>query len=93
MTLSNVSEALKVYDDLRRPFAQEIWRRSQTNGYLYHLRRLGWEHVTSEQSASGDYPRELLGKLGEELENAVGWAMNGSILEDRDRVVNLLDKL
>ncbi|RPD58219.1 FAD/NAD(P)-binding domain-containing protein [Lentinus tigrinus ALCF2SS1-7] len=93
VTLSNLFEALKIHDGLRRPFSQGIQRRSQMTGYLYHLHRLGWEHITGEQSAAGDYPREMLGKIGDELESAMGWAINESIMDDREKALKLLEKL
>ncbi|KAI0702412.1 FAD/NAD(P)-binding domain-containing protein [Cerioporus squamosus] len=93
VTLSNVSEALKIHDELRRPFARGVQLGSQRNGDLYHLRQLDWEHITAEQSAKGDYPREMLDAIGDELESTMAWVMHNSILEDREKALKLLEQL
>lgn len=93
MKLSNVSKALKVHDELRRPFAHGVQLASQQNADLYHLYRLGWEHITVEQSSKGDYPREMLNAIGDELESAMAWALHGSILDDQEKALKLLEQL
>ncbi|TFK94532.1 FAD/NAD(P)-binding domain-containing protein [Polyporus arcularius HHB13444] len=91
--LSNVSKALKIHDELRRSFAHGVQLASQQNADLYHLYRLGWEHITAAQSSKGDYPREMLDAIGDELESAMRWALHGSILEDQQKALKLLEQL
>lgn len=55
VTLTNLAAALKIYDGLRRPFSQAMQRCSRGTGHLNHLLRAGWEDVTAEQSAAGEY--------------------------------------
>ena len=63
-----------MYDAVRRPFSQDIQRRSDENGRRYHLQRGGWENVTVEQSASGNYDPEMLKAVSTELQGALQWA-------------------
>ena len=82
-TLANLSAALVVYDDVRRPFSQKVQQGSDRNGMNYQLRRAGWEDVSEEDSRAGRYPRELLDVLAEELRKQTGWMFEASILEER----------
>ena len=83
VTLANLPAALKIYDDIRRPFSQGVVRGSANNGTNYHLCRAGWENVSAEESREGRYPRELLGMLEEELRKQMRWMYETSILDER----------
>ena len=83
VTLANLPAALKIYDDIRRPFSQGVVRGSANNGTNYHLCRAGWENVSAEESREGRYPRELLGMLEEELLKQMRWMYETSILDER----------
>ncbi len=86
VTLANLPAALKVYDDVRRPFSQSVQEGSNRNGMNYHLRRAGWEDISKEDSSAGRYPPELVGRLGEELVKQTGWMFESSILDERASV-------
>ena len=93
VTLANLPAALKIYDDIRRPFSQGVVRGSANNGTNYHLCRAGWENVSAEESREGRYPRELLGVLGEELRKQTSWMYDSSILDERAVLAERLSAL
>ena len=68
-------------------------RRSRQTGLLYDLLRPGWEDVTVEESAAGGFPAEKLALIGDTYEKELKWVMEGSILEDRDRAIKMVEQL
>ena len=46
VTLANLPAALTVYDDVRRPFSQNVQQGSDRNGMNYQLLRIGWENIS-----------------------------------------------
>ena len=92
VTLANLDTALKIYDDLRRPFSQGVQRGSERNGATYHLRRAGsgWENITAEDSRTGRYPRERLKDIAEDVQAQMRWTYEASIEDDRARVAERL---
>ena len=93
VTLATLPAALKIYDDVRRPYSQGIAAGSAQNGSNFHLCRAGWEDVSVEDSMAGRYPRELLGVLGEELRKQTSWMYDSSILDERAVLVERLGAL
>ena len=93
VTLGKLPAALKIYDDIRRPFSQGVVRGSANNGTNYHLCRAGWENVSAEESREGRYPLELLGVLGEELRKQTSWMYDSSILDERAVLAERLSAL
>ena len=91
ITRATLPLALRVYDAVRRPFAQDVQARSRTNGLMYQLNALGWENCTAEQSAQGGFPLERLVEIGREIENQLSWILTGSMLQERERAVKMLD--
>ena len=83
VTLANLPTALTVYDDVRRPFSQNVQQGSDRNGMNYQLLRIGWENISEEDSRAGRYPSELLGKLEQELQKQTRWMYEASILDER----------
>ena len=90
-TLSALPAILSAYDAVRRPFAQDISRRSDENGHLSQLRRLGWENVSAKESNKGGFAPERLKELGDALNTSVGWAMDGSAMGERDKAITMLE--
>ena len=82
-----------MYDAVRRPFAQEIQRLSDENGRIYHLRRLGWEDLSAEQSTAGEYAPEMLGRMQDALMDAVQWTLKGSAMSERDKALKMLEEV
>ncbi|PIL34399.1 hypothetical protein GSI_03174 [Ganoderma sinense ZZ0214-1] len=93
VTPANLSAALAVYDDVRRPFSQEVQKGSENNGMNYQLRRAGWEDVSVEDSRAGRYPRELLDVLAEEIQKQIQWSRGTTILSQGEGVVERLAAL
>ncbi|KAM5540139.1 hypothetical protein V8D89_006279 [Ganoderma adspersum] len=95
VTLSNLQEALKIYDDLRRPFSQGVQRGSERNGANYHLRRAGsgWETISEEDSRAGRYPREWLKDVAEDIQAQMRWTFEANIEDGRARVAEGLAAL
>ncbi|KAH9939767.1 FAD/NAD-P-binding domain-containing protein, partial [Epithele typhae] len=93
VTAETLPGALRIYDEIRRPFSQDVKEKSRLNGGSSHLWRHGWENVTAEQSARGEYPRELLKVVGTESEQSMSWTIHGSIMQDRDTVLQMAGEL
>ncbi|TBU45377.1 FAD/NAD(P)-binding domain-containing protein [Dichomitus squalens] len=84
--LSNAAEALKIYDDVRRPFSQNVQQGSEDNAKRYQLRTDDWEDVTLEDSKAGQYDHAKLDVLAKEFMHQMQWSFDSSILGDRDQV-------
>ena len=93
VTVSNLSAALRAYDEVRRPRAQEVHRRSQDQGLLYHLRREGWIGISAEQSTAGMYPSELPAMLADKATANMDWTRTTSIEVDQARAVEMVERL
>ena len=91
VNIKNLPRALKIYDDLRRPFAQNIQRLSELTGTLYHLVAMGWENVSAEESAAGQYPPELLSAVGKKMLETQMWVGEGDFVKVREEVLSLLE--
>ena len=89
--MKNLPRALKIYDDLRRPFAQNVQRLSDLTGSLYHLDVMGWEDVSVEESAAGRYPRDMLSALDQKLSEALSWVGEGDFVKAREKALSLLE--
>ncbi|EJF57443.1 FAD/NAD(P)-binding domain-containing protein [Dichomitus squalens LYAD-421 SS1] len=95
VALANVSEALKIYDDVRRPFSQTVQQGSECTGELYQLRRAGWENISVEDSAAGRYPPELLSDFEKDAKAQMEWQYDpgASIKGDIAKVLSMLETL
>ena len=91
--METLPQALRVYDEIRRPFAQDVQRRSMFLGHVYQLNALGWEDVTVEQSRSGGIPRERMKELSDQIPAHFKWVMEGSATVERDKALAMLEKL
>lgn len=93
VTRANLPAALKVYDEIRRPFSQSVLQGSDRNGMNFQLRRAGWEDVSAEDSHAGRYPPELLHAVGEEMKVQIQWVFETNIQDDRARAVERVTAL
>ncbi|OBZ71586.1 Salicylate hydroxylase [Grifola frondosa] len=75
--------ALKVYDEIRRPFSQKVQQGSKEAGMLYEFINIG-DDVGDENHA----PSEL--NFGEALERLLGWTATGSAMGDRQRALQMV---
>ncbi|TBU31268.1 FAD/NAD(P)-binding domain-containing protein [Dichomitus squalens] len=95
VTSTNVSEALKIYDDVRRPFSQSVQQGSEWTGTLYQLRGAGWEDISVEDSLAGRYPPELLSDFEKDARAQMEWQYDpgASIKGDIAKVLSMLETL
>ncbi len=93
VTLKTLPEALKVYDEIRRPFAIDIQRRSKLNGHLYQFNALGCEKITAEQCSAGGIPSERLKEIGDKITSLVEWTVTGTAMDERRKALAFLDNL
>lgn len=94
MDVAHLPAALKIFDEIRRPFAQGVQRASDENGHLFQLHRVGWENITPAESAAGAFPPEWLAVVAQRLEEEGEWALTaGSITADRERALEMVDKV
>lgn len=82
-TLKNVPEALKIYDEVRRPFSQHIQRLSLRTGISQLMTKTGEVPVgeTFEYGELEDDP--------EVLRQYYGWSWTTSVMPDRDRTLEM----
>ncbi len=93
VTLANLPAALKIYDDVRRPFSQGVQEGSARNGTSYQLCRAGWEDVSVEDSSAGRYPRELLSVIAADVNKQTRWLYETSILDERGALSERIEAL
>lgn len=91
VTLESLPHALKIYDEIRRPFSQEIVRRSRDMGRCYELLGPGFEHLTENASSYGVVTSAELEELGKSADGLIQWVGNTSIMGDRAKALELLD--
>ncbi len=84
-----MAEALKTYDEVRRPFAQDILQRSLRTGEIYFLQCPQVQDVTLESSAAGGISENTLLELNDDLGEILRWTWTTSIVDDRERAIAL----
>ena len=86
--------ALQAYDQVRRPFSQDVAARSDTTGKTAHLKRPEWlADLTEEQSASGTaLTHEQLEQVGIAMERAADWRNATTVEEETQRAFRTLDE-
>jgi salicylate hydroxylase len=77
-TLSNVSTALKAYQDVRLPFAQFVARESERNGYLMSLDAHGYYDADRGNGEPLDF---LKGKILSIIDEG-GWEGEGDAIAE-----------
>ncbi|KAM5540038.1 hypothetical protein V8D89_006178 [Ganoderma adspersum] len=93
VTLETLPQALKIYDDIRRPFSQKVQRGSDEVGSIYHLKELGWDKVSVEESAAGSYSQDMIDAVGKRLEEKLDWVMKGDFMETRVKAMGMLESV
>lgn len=79
-----VKQVLQVYDEVRRPFSQNVLKLSYETGQLYCLESPQFADVTAEESARGKVPLSEMKALSEELGEILRWTWTTTIQGDRD---------
>ncbi|EMD35744.1 hypothetical protein CERSUDRAFT_74585 [Gelatoporia subvermispora B] len=67
----NVTTALQVYDEIRRPFAQEVARKSHESGLLLHFNAADFSGFSAEYSASGAVDTNVIDAVGRRHEELI----------------------
>jgi len=80
--------ALQVYDEIRRPFSQDILRRSYETGQIYYLQSRRVKDVTVESSAGGNVSSETLDGLCGDLREAFRWTWSTAVTTDCDQAID-----
>lgn len=84
---------LQLYDEVRRPFTQNIVALARRRGQLHHLDspELAW--LTAERSAKGDaLSAEQLAELSEMMERCRDWQFGPSVMEESAAAMRKLDE-
>ncbi|KZP27531.1 FAD/NAD(P)-binding domain-containing protein [Athelia psychrophila] len=77
-TPASLPRVLQIYDTVRRPQANDVWRRSRANGMTYEF-----------ASAGG----ETLAKMAAEAEENYDWAWKTSAEPDKEEALSMLSNL
>ena len=89
-TKDTIPQVLQAYDQVRRPFSQDIVRRSHRSGMMYCFQDGHLKDVSAEDSAAGKIPLEQLEALRDDIAELLEWTWSTSAMGDRDRAVKLL---
>lgn len=92
ITREALPTVLQIYDEIRRPFTQNIVALARRRGQLHHLDspELAW--LTAERSAKGDaLNREQLDEISEMMERCRDWQFGPSVLEESAAAMEKLD--
>lgn len=81
--------ALQVYDEVRRPIAQEVQRRSLEAGKAFSFNGRSMSGVSREESAMGSASLEALQDVNRELDEISHWTWTSVAAEDRDTAIRL----
>ncbi|KAH8105384.1 hypothetical protein BXZ70DRAFT_1004888 [Cristinia sonorae] len=87
-TRETLPVALQVYDEIRRPFSQDILRRSYETGQIYYLQSRRLKDVTAEDSAAGDVTADTLENLCGDLREIFRWTWSTAVTSDCDQAVD-----
>ncbi|KAI8984951.1 FAD/NAD(P)-binding domain-containing protein [Trametes punicea] len=88
----SIPTALKIYDEIRRPFVQHIAALSRQSGQLHSLIAPGLSTITPEISASGEAPsKKQLERIAETIEQLKQWRQGTTIEKDREVALQKLE--
>jgi len=91
ITPATLGSVLQIYDRIRRPFSQEVQRRSRYTGMLYEFNGDGCEAITEEESAAGVIPMEKLDEIALDIDSMMEWMAASSIINERKEAVAILE--
>ena len=94
VTKENAHIALQVYDEIRRPFTQNIAALARQRGQLHHLSAPRFADLTPELSATGKaLTMEQLWDIGTEMQSLRKWQDGPSVADDVAEAMRRLDGL
>lgn len=94
-TRKTLPEAIKIYDNIRRPFSQRIWRNSRKAGLIYDFNWPGLsDKEVMHQAEGGRWYADLdaLRRLGNHVQELQEWTWRTTIDSDRARAIEMLEK-
>ncbi len=93
ITKEDLPTVLQLYDEIRRPFTQNIVALARRRGQLHHLDspELAW--LTAERSAKGGaLSPQKLAEISEMMERCRDWQFGPSVLEESAAAIHKLDE-
>ena len=81
---------LGIFDEIRRPFSQEVAHKSENVGTMQLLDSEELKAYSVEASAAGQIPSEVLQRVAQSITNDGIWTWTTSAKHDRDRALELL---
>ncbi|EMD35743.1 hypothetical protein CERSUDRAFT_115693 [Gelatoporia subvermispora B] len=91
VTTATLPIALQVYDEIRRPFAQEVARKSHESGLLHQFNTAEFAQISAEESALGAIDAAAVAAIGRRHEELTAWSNSTSLQGDVERARRLLD--
>lgn len=82
----NIADVLRIYQDIRLPFAQSVVDRSRDSGLMYEFNH-------PDYLFESDPSREKMEELGNAIGEKFQWLAQGGCDEDWDRAEGLLYKI
>ncbi|OCH91533.1 FAD/NAD(P)-binding domain-containing protein [Obba rivulosa] len=92
VTLETLPLALQVYDEIRRPFAQDIQKKSRESGLLIQFNTPDFAKYTVNESAAGGIGADVVEEIGKRQRELSEWSDNTSLIDDVERAKGLLDE-
>lgn len=92
-TKDTIPRVLRAYDHVRRPFSQDIVRRSQKSGMLCCFQEGQLKDVSTEDSAAGKVPLDRLEALRSDVAELSEWTWATSAMGDRGEAVQLFNDM
>ncbi|KAI0366196.1 FAD/NAD-P-binding domain-containing protein [Pilatotrama ljubarskyi] len=91
VTHKTIPVALKIYDETRRPVAQNVAALSLKSGHLHSFIGPEFATVTPEMSAAGEgLTLEQLKKVGERIEGLLAWRKGTTVMDDCQSAIRKL---
>lgn len=85
-----ITTALRIYDDVRRPFAQSIQDLSLKSGETVGLLSPRFQYITAEDSAKGALSASDLEHLHSDLMDTLRWTWTTTLRGDYDKALEIL---
>ncbi|EMD35773.1 hypothetical protein CERSUDRAFT_95996 [Gelatoporia subvermispora B] len=92
ITMKTLPVALQVYNEIRRPFVQEVQRKSRESGLLLQFNTADFSKFTAEESALGAIDASAVDTVGRRQEELTAWFDDTSLQADVERAKELLNE-
>ncbi|OCH89975.1 salicylate hydroxylase [Obba rivulosa] len=92
VTRETLPIALQVFDNIRRPFTQDVQWRSHESGLIYQLNTSELVNVTAEDSSAGAINTETIERMAKMQNELADWADTTSLVPDVERARKLVEE-